>query len=308
MMSPRARRLALAGVLALPLFAGPALAADPDPVVAVVNGADVHLSAVQERFAELQASQPQLGGLPLAMVYEQLLNSVVEAELVTEAGRKAGLANDPEVKHRLDRLLDRLIAGAYMQKVVDEDVTDAAVKARYDEMKAEFKPEKEVHARHILLETEDAAKDAIKKIEGGADFTKLASELSTGPSAQTGGDLGFFTKDRMVAPFAEAAFAMKVGEVSKVPTKTEFGWHVIKIEEVRDTTFPPVEEMESHIRDELANAAVEKNVAGLKESAKVKLFAADGKTTLEEAKAAAEKQRAEQEKAGAKDAAPAAKP
>jgi peptidyl-prolyl cis-trans isomerase C len=307
MLLTRARRAALAGFLALPLLAAPALAQDettpaaPDPatVVAKVNGQDIPFSAVEERFAEIKASQPQLGAMPLSMVYEQILNSVVEAQLVSQAGRDEGLDKDPEVERRLAALLDRLVAGAYMQKVVDSAVTDAAIQAEYDKQKAEYVPEKEVHARHILLETEDQAKAIIEDLKGGADFVELAKTKSTGPSGPRGGDLGFFTKDRMVPPFAEAAFAMEPGSVSEAPVKTDFGWHVIKVEEVRDTAFPPLEEMTGQIRDTLSNDAVAKSIEAMKEKAEIALFTPEGKP-LEEAKAEAEAAAA----AAAKDDAP----
>ncbi|MCF8480469.1 MAG: peptidylprolyl isomerase [Rhodospirillum sp.] len=289
MLSIRVRRATLAGFLALPLLASPALAQDetkaaPDPnaVVAKVNGHEIPFSAVQDRFNEMKAQQPQLGAMPLTMVYEHILNTVVEADLVTQAGRDERLESDAEVQKRMAALLDRLIAGAYMQKVVDETVTDEAVKAEYEKRKADFTPAKEVHARHILLNTEEDAKDIIKELDGGADFVELAKTKSTGPSGPQGGDLGFFTKDRMVPPFAEAAFAMEPGGVSKEPVKTDFGWHVIKVEEIRDTEFPPLSEVENDIRDELANKAVSERIESLKEKAEIALFTPDG-TPLEEA-------------------------
>jgi peptidyl-prolyl cis-trans isomerase C len=295
MLSTRVRRATLAGFLALPLLAAPALAqddtkaapADPNAVVARVNGHEIPYSAVEDRFTEMKAAQPQLGAMPLSMVYEHILNSVVEADLVTQAGREERLENDPEVQKRMDALLDRLIAGAYMQKVVDETVTDEAIKAEYEKRKAEFVPAKEVHARHILVKTEDEAKDIIKELDGGADFVELAKTKSTGPSGPQGGDLGFFTKERMVPPFAEAAFAMEPGSVSKEPVKTDFGWHVIKVEEVRDTTFPALSEVEDDIKSELANKSVGDRIESLKEKAEIALFTPDGKP-MEEAPAEGE--------------------
>ncbi|WP_413205612.1 peptidylprolyl isomerase [Rhodospirillum sp. A1_3_36] len=308
MLSTRVRRATLAGFLALPLLAAPALAqddtkaaqADPNAVVARVNGHEIPYSAVEDRFAEMKAAQPQLGAMPLSMVYDHILNSVVEADLVTQAGRDERLENDPEVQKRMAALLDRLIAGAYMQKVVDETVTDEAIKAEYEKRKAEFVPAKEVHARHILVKTEDEAKEIIKELDGGADFVELAKTKSTGPSGPQGGDLGFFTKDRMVPPFAEAAFAMEPGTVSKEPVKTDFGWHVIKVEEIRDTAFPALSEVEEDIKNELANKAVGDRIEALKKKAEISLFTPDGKP-LEEAKTEGEDKAADE---AAKDEAP----
>ncbi|CCG07036.1 peptidylprolyl isomerase [Pararhodospirillum photometricum] len=277
MRSFRAHRLALAGALALPMLAGTALAADPDPVVAKVNGKEIHLSAVQERFETMKAGQPQLAALPLQVVYEQLLDSVVGSEIVTAAGREAGLEKDPVVQKRLAELLDRLIGGAYLEKVVDKEVTDAALQKRYDEMKAKFTPEKEVHARHILVDSEDKAKEIIKKLDAKADFAELAKDSADSASGASGGDLGYFTKDRMVKEFADAAFALQPGTYSKAPVKSEFGWHVIKVEDLRDTKFPELNDIKGQIHSELAGEAVDAKVKALKEKAKIDLFGMDGK-------------------------------
>lgn len=299
MMLFRARRLVLTGGLAAPLVAvaaltlpvlpsavPPALAQDEtpaeagteaDPVVARVDGTEIRLSAVQERFDAMKSSQPHLAALPLSMVFDQLLDSVVDAQVVSAAGRAAGLENDPEVQRRMAEILDRLIGGAYLEQVVTKAVTDEAIQARYDTMKAEFTPEPEIHARHILVETEDEAKDILARLDKGESFEDLAKDLSVGPSGKSGGDLGFFTKERMVAPFAEAAFALEPGQVSPEPVKTEFGWHVIKVEERRDTAFPPLDEMKDEIHGELAGEAVQDHVDALKKDASVELFTIEGK-------------------------------
>ncbi|GEO81971.1 peptidylprolyl isomerase [Pararhodospirillum oryzae] len=283
MRSLRVSRLALAGALVLPLIAGPALAADPDPVVAKVNGKEIHLSTIQDRFDAMKAGQPQLAALPLQVVYEQLLDSAVDSELVTAAGRASGLDKDPEVQKRLAELLDRLIGGAYLEGVVNDQVTDAAIQKRYDEMKGKFKPEKEVHARHILVDSEEKAREIIAKLDKKADFAELAKDSTDSATGASGGDLGFFTRDRMVKEFADAAFALEPGQYSKTPVKTDFGWHVIKVEETRDTSFPSLDDMRAQIRADLAGDAVESRVKDLKAKAKVELFGMDGKP-LEAAK------------------------
>ncbi len=286
----RARRAAMACAIVAPLFAASAVYAQDssatdgpeDPVVAVVNGTEILMSDVQARFEELKATQPQLGAMPMTMVYDYLLDAVIDNALVTIAGRKDGLADDPEVKERMARVQDRIIAGTYMERVISDKVSEEDVTKAYEARKADFTPEQEIHARHILVETEEAAKDALAKLKDGADFAELAKEVSTGPSGSRGGDLGWFTKDRMVPEFAEAAFAMKPGSVSEAPVKTEFGWHVIKVEETRETTFPPLEEMQEELSQELSAAAVQETLAALKDAATIEKFTPDGQPLPEE--------------------------
>ncbi|MGB0672069.1 MAG: peptidylprolyl isomerase, partial [Rhodospirillales bacterium] len=132
------------------------------------------------------------------------------------------------------------------------------------------------HARHILLKTEEDAKAAIKKLDGGADFAALAKELSTGPSKDNGGDLGFFVKEQMVPEFAEATFAMKPGSYSKKPVQTQFGWHVIKVEEARKRTPPTLEEATPVIRQELSREVGLAYLEEVKKDAKIEKFNPDG--------------------------------
>jgi peptidyl-prolyl cis-trans isomerase C len=129
-----------------------------------------------------------------------------------------------------------------------DPVSDADIKARYEQEIAAVPPEEEISARHILLETEEAAKAVIAELDAGKDFAELAKEKSTGPSAAQGGDLGFFTKGRMVPEFEAAAFEITPGEYGKEPVKTQFGWHVIKVEERRETAPPAFEEVADQVR------------------------------------------------------------
>ncbi|MBE1236084.1 peptidylprolyl isomerase [Phaeovibrio sulfidiphilus] len=287
----RFRRLALAGAALLPLSlaAGGALAQAPaDPVVARINGTDLHLSVIQARFDNLKASQPQMAALPLSVVYEQILEGVVDAKLLTEAGRKAGLDKDPEVQKDLATLLDQLVGNAWVAKVLHDRITDQDIQKRYDELKASFKPEKEVHARHILVDTEEAAKKLIERLKKGEDFAKLANENTQDPGGrQNGGDLGFFSAERMVPEFSQAAFAMKKGEVSPKPVKSSFGWHVIKVEEFRDSQFPPLDAVREQIRAMLAQQVIDQELTRLKKEAKVEMFDMDGKPLKADEDAAA---------------------
>ncbi|MBW7852166.1 MAG: peptidylprolyl isomerase [Rhodospirillales bacterium] len=273
----RARTAALAVLIALGAAPLPLQAADNDPVVAVVNGKQIRKSAL----VDLQQQLPQLRQVPLEMVYEQLLDHLINSEIVTAEARKQKLQDDPKVKERMRQIEAQLMQQAYLSRRIEKEVTPELVKKRYDEFVKANPPQEEVRARHILLEDEAAAKAVIDDIQKGASFEDVAKEKSKGPSAETGGDLGFFTKDDMVPEFAQAAFAMKAGEVSKTPVKTQFGWHVIKVEERRMGQPPKLEELEEQLRGEASEEVVADILQNLRAKAQVKRFQIDGSPLAE---------------------------
>ncbi|MBT5297433.1 MAG: hypothetical protein HOB37_00240 [Rhodospirillaceae bacterium] len=167
---------------------------------------------------------------------------------------------------------------------MSEGITEDAVRARYDKMVAGKSGAEEVHARHILVKTEDEAKAIIKDLKGGADFETLAKEKSTGPSGPNGGDLGFFAKGQMVPAFEKAAFGMDKGEVTDEAVKTQFGYHVIKVEAKRKSEAPSFEKMEQQLRTELSQEKATTFVASLRKGAKIERFDLEGKP-LEKPKA-----------------------
>ncbi|MDE1900410.1 MAG: peptidylprolyl isomerase [Alphaproteobacteria bacterium] len=252
-----------------------------DPVVAIVNGQDIHRSDVMR---ELQMAGPQLQQLPPQLIYPQILQKLIATEVVSQKAYAAGMQNDPDVKKRLKGLEDQVVAEAYIHKEVEPKITDAKIKARYDELAAKFKPQDEVRARHILVKTKAEADEIIKELKAGADFAKLAEEKSkdTG-SAKQGGDLGYFVHDAMVKPFADAAFAMKVGEISDTPVKTEFGYHIIKIEDRRKSSPPPLAEVKDQISDQLGQELANDEVKSLEASAKIQKFDINGQPVKDSA-------------------------
>ena len=271
-MLNRTLSAALAAMLTLAATAAVAQQATPDedPVVARVNGEEILRSTVFE-FA--QALPPQYQA-QLAQLYPLLVQRLVDFRLASNAARAAGLVDDDEVKRRLAAAEDRVIRDVYLERQIDSRVTDDGVKAKYDEHIAANPPATEHRARHILVETEEAARDIIAKLDGGADFAELAKELSTGPSGPQGGDLGYFTADQMVPEFAQAASAMEPGQYSKDPTQTQFGWHVIKVEDRRQAAPPPFEQLEQQLREELARTAMETVLIELREGAEVEILPA----------------------------------
>ncbi|MBV8060043.1 MAG: peptidylprolyl isomerase [Alphaproteobacteria bacterium] len=265
-------------------FVVPAFAADAsDPVVARVNGDELHRSDVMR---ELQGLGPQAQQIPPQMLYPQVLQRMIATKIAAQQGYAQKLQNDKEVKEKVKDAEAQIVAETYVRRTVQPKITDAKIKARYDELSTKFKPQEEVRARHILVKTEDEATAIIKQLKDGADFAKLAEEKSEDKSsAKQGGDLNYFPHDAMVKPFADAAFGMKVGEVSDKPVKTEFGYHVIKVEDKRKSSAPPLDEVKDQIGNQLGQEMTNDLIKDLEAKAKVEKFNIDGSPMKEEPKA-----------------------
>ncbi|HEV2100193.1 MAG TPA: peptidylprolyl isomerase [Stellaceae bacterium] len=292
-------RFTLAAALALALVTGvtaPARAADPgaapppaqptapsapaaplppaDTVVARIDGTVLRLSDVE---AVQQSLPQQAQKLPLQQIYPILLDRLVDGALVTEAGRKEHLDQNPEVELRLRHYQDHLIQQAYIEQLIKGAGTDDQLKARYQQLIQEKPQREEVHARHILVKTEGEAKSIIAQLDKGADFATLAKKYSTDPGAASGGDLGYFGRDDMVPAFAAAAFALPVGKYTETPVKTEFGWHVILVEDRRVKKAPTFAEAREEISRQLARDAIKAKLAELRSAANIETFGLDGK-------------------------------
>ncbi|HEX9534651.1 MAG TPA: peptidylprolyl isomerase [Stellaceae bacterium] len=250
-------------------------------VVARVDGTELHLSDLE---AAQQSLPPQVQKMPLAQIYPMLLDRLVDGMLITEAGRKDHLDQDPEVQLRLKRYEDRLIQEAYLNRAIKDAETEDQLKARYQTFAKEKAGHEEVHARHILVKTEAEANSIIGEIDKGADFAELAKEHSTDPGGKSGGDLGYFGHDDMVKEFAEAAFALPPGQYTKAPVKTEFGWHVIKVEDHRVSTPPSFDEARKEVSQLVAHDTVDAKLKELRASAKVETYGLDGKPLPSSAK------------------------
>ncbi len=265
----------------LPLLLAPLVAigqddkagAGEDPVVATVNGVAIHRSEVIRSIALLPQ---EYQSYPIEVLFPALLNQIINVKLVAEAGRKDSLQDDEDVKRRMADLEDHVIRDVFLERYVESMVSEESVAARYQAFVKELPDEEEIHARHILLESEEDAKAVIGELSGGADFATVAAARSTGPSASRGGDLGYFKRGDMVAEFAEAAFAMASGEVSASPVQTQFGWHVIKVEDRRKVAPPSLEEKRSELVAELQREAIDDLVRRLRETAEIERFNMDG--------------------------------
>ena len=260
------------GLAPMSLASGPAQAAN-DPVVATVNGTKIMRSDVTQAYGQLPDQYKQV---PFEQIFPALLDSLIDTKLAAGAARKAKIDETPAFKAELQGFTERLLGSTLIQREVETKVTDAAVKARYDEVTKEMGGKAEIHARHILLKTEDEAKAVIKELAGGADFAETAKKKSTGPSGPNGGDLGYFGQGQMVPEFEKAAFALDKGGMTDAPVQTQFGWHVIKVEDKRTKQPPTFAEMEPQIRQSMMREAGAAFTQGLREDAKIQRFNLDG--------------------------------
>lgn len=239
----RYHKLALAACVALVGLQVPAFA--EDAVVAKVGNLEIHQSDLDLAIANLD---PQLSQLPDEQKRIAALSGAIDVKLLAGNATGEGMKDDPAYLARMQFIADRELHNLYFKKHVVDAVSDADVKARYDKEIAALPKQEEVSARHILVKTEEEAKAIIAELDAGKDFAELAKEKSTDPNKSEGGDLGYFTKGRMVPEFEEVAFAMEKGTYSKTPVKTQFGFHVIKVEDKRDAPPPAFDQVAQQIR------------------------------------------------------------
>ncbi len=223
---------------------------------------------VADALADIGPGLPQKLEGPARQKY--VLDYLIDLQLVASKAKADKLDQGADFARRLAYYHDKLAMEALMGKVGKAAATDEAEHKAYDEAAKAQPPEPEIHARHILLPTEEEAKAALARIKAGEDFAKVATELSKDPAGE-GGDLGWFTKDRMVPEFAEAAFKLQPGQISD-PVKSQFGWHIIKVEERRMNTFPPFEELKDQAARYVAQKAQSDLIASLHSDAKIERF------------------------------------
>jgi peptidyl-prolyl cis-trans isomerase C len=234
-------------------------------VLATVNGKQITDDDLKIAADDLRGSlPPQLDDKARD---NYLLDYLINSELVAQKAIADKADQTPEFAKKLAYYREKLLMQGVLEQIAKNATSDAAVKATYDEEVKKQKPETEIHARHILVGTEEEAKSALKRLMGGEDFEKIAKEVSKDPGAE-GGDLGWFTKDRMVPEFANAAFALEVGQVSD-PVKTPFGWHIIEILDKREKTPPPFDEVKDQVARYVAQKAQMAYIADLRKTAKI---------------------------------------
>ena len=244
-----------------------------NPVVAKVDGKDITRTDVYRFIQTMPANVQQL---PAVQVYPVAVDQVINTRIVQTQAEKAKIEESEEFKRELDVAKQQLVRNLYLQREVDAKITDKMVKKAYNDYVKKIPDVKERRASHILVETEDKAKAVIEKLNKGGKFEELAAELSIGPTGVKGGDLGYFGEGEMVPEFSAAAFAMKKGEVADKPVQTQFGWHVIKLVDIRDRAKPTLEQVEPSLRAELSRTALDELLVKWRKGAKVEQFDING--------------------------------
>lgn len=251
--------LALTALLALP--AAPALA----KVLAKVDGVEITDEDMRLAIEDVGPGLPQQLQGKARDAY--LMDYLIDSKLVAKKAEADKLADSPEFKKRLEFMREKALMETELSRIAREAATEDAARKTYEEAKAKQKPEEEVRAKHILVEKEDEAKAVAARLKAGEDFAKIAKEVSKDPGSE-GGDLGWFTKERMVPEFSEAAFKMTPGGISE-PVKSQFGWHVIKVEEKRQKPFPTYEQVKDQVHRYVVQKAQSEVVLKLREGAKI---------------------------------------
>jgi peptidyl-prolyl cis-trans isomerase C len=246
----------------------PSRADSADPVVAKVNGTEIHESDVALAEQELG---PSLAQMDPATKHENVVSFLIDVKLAAKVAEDKKLQDTDDFKKRFAFAHDRLLMDNLLAKEGKEATTDEAMRKVYDDAAKQIAGEQEVRARHILVETEDEAKQVEEELKKGADFAELAKKKSKDPGAADGGDLGFFTKEQMVPEFSAVAFALEPGKISD-PVKSQFGWHVIKVEEKRNRKPPEFDQVKSQLETYVTRKAQAEYVTKLREGAKIERF------------------------------------
>ena len=254
------------------------LAHAADPVVARVNGFEIKQSDLDFAASEVG---PRLGTVRPEDRKRILMQFMIENELFAGAGEQEKLDESDTFDKRAAYHRRRALRDAFFDKNVRGAVDDAEAKKVFEENLSKVKPEQEISARHILVDTEDEAKDVQAQLEGGADFAKLAAEKSKDKNAE-GGSLGFFSRGQMLKPFEDAAFALDVGKLSE-PVKTSFGWHIIEVQEKRNQKLPSFDDVKDPIISQLVVRKAQSVVGDLRSKAKIEILDPEIKRSMDDA-------------------------
>lgn len=284
-MKLRGSALALLGLMAVaapahaedaapaPAAEAPAAApapVDPATVIATINGepiTEADLGLAEQAFGE------QIAKLPPDDRRKAVLDVLVDLKLMAAAATADGLDKTDAFQRQLALLRAQALRSEFFRVEIDGKTTDEAVKKRYDEEIAKVTPPEEVKAAHILVETEDEAKAIIKELDAGGDFAKLAQEKSKDPgSAKMGGELGYFTQGKMVKEFEDAAFKLDVGKYTETPVKTQYGYHIIKVEDKRKQPLPSYDQVKDQVRQMVLRDTFVAEVAQLRKDNKVEIL------------------------------------
>ena len=244
-----------------------------NPVVAKVNGQDVTRVDV---FNFIQTLPPQTRQMPVSQLFPIAVEQVVNARIITDKTKGINLDGNAEVQKQMEIAKENIVRGVYIQNEVGKKISEERLKTTYEQYKAAFPKIDEVKARHILVKEEDKAKDLIKQLEGGADFAELAKANSTDGTAENGGELGYFAQPDVVPEFAEAAFKTDIGSFTTKPVKSEFGYHIIKVEDKRVRPPAEYEEAKPFLEAQLRRVLLDEVIQEWKDAAKIERFDING--------------------------------
>jgi len=253
-------------LLAAAWYAAPSWAA-PETVVGKVNGRDI--TEAEINYAESEIGS-ELAGVPAESRRRVLFEYLVEAHLMAEAAEKATLDKGETFEGRMQYYRLRALRDTYFETQIRDSVPESEAKALYDERVKSIPAEQEIRASHILVKTEDEAKNVAKELQAGGDFAELATKYSQDRGGVGGGDLGYFTRGQMVKPFEDVAFAMEKDKLSE-PVKTQFGWHIIRLDDKRERQPPSFEEVKDQITASLIQAKLQGTVRTLRDGATIEI-------------------------------------
>ena len=253
--------------------AAPMEIVEGNPVVAKMGEQEITRNDVLAFIAQLPFQMRQQ---PIEELFPLALEQTINAKILEREAEKADFSKHEDVIAQIEEAKKNIVRTAYVQKLVNEGISEEAVQAEYNEYVSAFEGQEETRARHILVETEEKAKELITKLNEGADFAELAQENSTGPTGPNGGDLGYFAKGQMVPEFETAADALNPGEYTQTPVQTQFGWHVVKVEDRRMQEPQPFEEMRPFIEQSLKRDVLDNKLQTWRQELSIETYDING--------------------------------
>jgi peptidyl-prolyl cis-trans isomerase C len=245
-----------------------------DPVLARVDGLEIRQSDLD---AEVRRLPEELRTVPAQTLQPLLLDQMITQKALVAAARAMGLDRDAEVQARIRRAEEETLQQALLLREVQPLLTEEALRARFDRENAARPAEEEIRARHILVPTEQEARAALAEVRRpGADFAEVARRRSTGPGSREGGDLGYFKRGDMIPEFEAVAFTLQPGQIAANPVRTQFGWHVIKVEDRRPVPAPSFDEAREQLRQQAFEEGVNGAVERIRSAARVERMDAAG--------------------------------
>lgn len=235
-----------------------------DKVIAIINNEKIYQSNIDIIIRDLQRT----GTIIDEKSRKTLMNRLIEQKMVAQYATKNGYSKRDDVQKQIQVMTEMVLKDSYLTDLVHKEVTEDAVKKEFDKQMASFRPEFEYKAAHILVDTEEKANKIKDKLDNGEDFSKLAKEYSSDGNADTGGDLGFFSKDMMVKPFSDMTARLKIGQFSE-PVQTDFGWHIIKLNDTRPLPKPTFEQLRPQIEAHLSREVINKHIEEMKQESKI---------------------------------------